>query len=524
MELLWLALAFFSGLSVKIIGLPPLVGYLLAGFILSAFGIGLTENSTLEQLSDLGITLMLFTIGLKLHFKDLLKKEVLIGGTIHMLLWTLLTVAFISLITFLLPHISNVSLSQALLLGFILSFSSTICALKILQESTNLESRHGKLCISILVLQDVFAVVFLVFSAGYIPSIWALALPLLLLLKPILNRLLNHVGHGELLFIMGVVLALAGYELFEAINLKGDLGALLIGMLLSGHAKHNELVKSLTNFKDLLLIGFFLSIGLLGVPDFSALSIALVLSLLLTLKFILFYALFALLKLRARTSYLTSILLSNYGEFGLIVAYIGVSLGLLSEQWLVILALTVAISLIITSICYTKAHDWYNLLRPILKKYQHNEPLEEDCRNYPQNIDILIVGTGRIGSSALERLNKLNTPNVWGIDSCVERVAKLQEKKFNVFLADAEDRDFWHDITNQKIQLVLLALPSTEESLKIVSQLKQINYTGKIIAVAQYEDERQKLRNSGVDEVYNIFKEAGAKFAEDSLDFANSNN
>lgn len=523
MEFFYLALAFLCGLCVKMVGLPPLVGYLLAGFFLSAFGVGNQENSVLTQLSDLGITLMLFTIGLKLHFKDLWKKEVLLAGSIHMLISAIFFAIGTLLITFLLPYISDLNHQQAMLIGFILSFSSTICALKILQEGNALGSRHGKITMSILVLQDVFAVLFLVFSSGEIPSVWALLLPTLFLVKPMIHRLIYYAGHGELLHILGILLALAGYTLFDAVNIKGDLGALLIGMLISTHSKQNEIVSSLSNFKDLLLLGFFLSIGLIGLPDWSAITLALVLTLFIPLKHVFFYALFTLFKLRSRTSYLTSTLLSNYGEFGLIVAYIGVSIGLISEFWLTTLGLTVSISLIITSVCYAQTHKWYYSLSTFLTKYQRQALLPEDELHYPNNIDVLIVGAGLVGSSALVRLNQLHASiNAWVIDRCSESVRLMQDKGLNTFCADAEDSDFWHVMGTQNIQFILIALPSVEESLQIIDQLKKAHYQGKIIAIATYDDDREKLYRNGVHATFNIFQEAGAKLAEDSLNLSKS--
>merc|ERR1711991_1173350 len=101
-------------------------------------------------------------------------------------------------------------------------------------------------------------------------------------------------------------MALSAYELFELVKIKGDLGALIVGMLLAGHSKASEITKSLMSFKDLFLIGFFLSIGFAALPTFEMLLIAGVFTLLLPVKFALFFGLFSLLKLRARTSFLSA--------------------------------------------------------------------------------------------------------------------------------------------------------------------------------------------------------------------------
>ena len=159
----------------------------------------------------------------------------------------------------------DVSLQSQALIGFALSFSSTVCVVKMLEEASELKTRHGKIALGILIIQDIVAVVFLVASTGKMPSEWALALLGLWLIKPLLSVLLNRAGHGELLPLLGFFLALGGAELFYLVDLKGDLGALLLGILLASHEKSSELYKALMGFKDVFLIGFFLSIWFHGI-------------------------------------------------------------------------------------------------------------------------------------------------------------------------------------------------------------------------------------------------------------------
>ncbi|MGY0594240.1 MAG: cation:proton antiporter domain-containing protein, partial [Paraglaciecola chathamensis] len=291
MEIMWLLFAFVGGLSMKQLGLPPLIGFLGAGFSLNYFGFENSDN--LQALADLGITLMLFTIGLKLNVRDLLKPEVWVASAQHMLIWVLLVTGVIYGLTYLgLSYFADMTLQQAALLAFALSFSSTVCVVKILEESGEMKTRHGKIAIGVLVMQDIFAVLFLVIAAGKTPTLWALALFALWFARPILYRIINSAGHGELLPLTGFLFALGGYYVFDLVGVKGDLGALILGMLIAPHAKAAELNKSLLSFKDLFLVGFFLSIGLIALPDMEMVMIALLLCVLVPLKFLLFFATF----------------------------------------------------------------------------------------------------------------------------------------------------------------------------------------------------------------------------------------
>ena len=369
MEFIWIGFAFICGLLTKLVALPPSIGYLAAGFIL--LFLGYEADSMIHVLADIGITLMLFTIGLKLNVKDLLKAEVWLGSLSHSVIWLLFGLVIfkgIALIT--IPFVSDLSITTSALIVFALSFSSTVCVVKLMEEHGEMRTRHGKLAIGILVMQDVIAVIFLVIATGKVPTPWAGLLLLFIPLKPMINKAINKAGHGELIPLMGFFIAFGAYELFELVHIKGDLGALLAGMYLASHSKASEITKSLLSFKDLFLIGFFLSIGFTALPTLEMLVIASVLTLLLPLKFMLFFFILVKLKLRGRTAFLSALALSNFSEFGLIIAALSTKEGWLSSEWLVILSLAVALSFIITNVLYNFAHDYFANHKEKFKRFE----------------------------------------------------------------------------------------------------------------------------------------------------------
>jgi len=516
MDILWLLIAFICGLGVKFLALPPLVGFLAAGFWLNAIGVGPQE--TLDALADLGITLMLFTIGLKLNVNDLLKLEVWGGTLSHMLLWSLgFGLALLGLAAFALPYFADVAISTAALLAFAFSFSSTVCVIKILEERGELNARHGKFSIAVLVMQDIAAVVFLVLATGKMPSPWAVLLAGLYFARPLLDRLLTTVGHGELLTLTGFLLALGGYQLFDLVGIKGDLGALVFGMLLSKHDKAGELAYALLGFKDLFLIAFFLTIGLTALPDFGMIAVALALCLLLPLKLALFFTLFTRLRLRARHAFLSSIALANYSEFGLIVAYLSVQSGWMDGDWLVILALAVSLSFVMTSIAYRFSHAGYARWKESLRRFESSERLPADVFDRPSSAEILVVGMGRVGRGAFESLHKTFGDRVWGMDSDRERIARQRAEGMHVFDGDGENADVWDAVDVTTIKLVLITVPKFDDCRGIAKQLRMAGYAGPVAAMARFSDDREALLAARIDEVFNFSKEAGVGFAERSL-------
>ena len=379
---LMLGVAFLFGLAFYQIGLPPLVGFLAAGFAMGAMG---AENTPLlTELADLGVTLLLFTIGLKLRVSSLLKPEIWGVATLHMLITVIVFSAILLGIGATgLTLFTGLNLTTAMIVAFALSFSSTVFAVKTLESTGETSSRFGRIAIGILIVQDIAAVIFLAASSGKLPSPWAIALlGLLLLRKPIL-ALLNKSGHGELQILVGFVLALGGAQLFEIFNLKGDLGALFVGALIAGHTRSDELAKTLLGFKELFLVAFFLSIGLSGMPTMEIFFAGLLLLALVPLKAVLFFWLFSRFRLLATTANRTTLALANYSEFGLIVAAIAVSIDWLPTEWMLVVAVVLSLSFVFASIINTNPNLVFNRYRNLLKRFESPKRLGGAERAFP---------------------------------------------------------------------------------------------------------------------------------------------
>ncbi len=514
MDPLWLLIALALGLISRQIFLPPMVGFLLAGFALHALGV--EGGEVLQEMADLGVLLLLFTIGLKLRLRTLLVPEVWGSASIHMLLTILFAAGLLMLMGMAgLSALGYLDWASAALITFALSFSSTVFAVKILEERGELKTRHGQVSIGILVIQDIIAVIFLATASGKIPSVWAFGLLLLPLLRPLLNKVLERAGHGELLVLFGFVMAIGGGELFTLTGMKDGLGALVFGALLGGLPKTNELARSLLRFKDLFLLGFFLQIGIAALPQASDILIAAILALLiLPLKSLLWFFVLTQFRLRARTSFLSAMELSSYSEFGLIVASMAIAAGWLGQQWLVIIALALTLSFVLAAILNAYAHSLYAKLEQFLLRYQSPTRLAVDVPPDLAGAEILIAGMGRVGSGAYETMRETFGDKVIGIDANQNAVHWHQERANKVILGDAEDLEFWQAVDSHKLKLVMLAMPTLRDMHQAVKLMKQIQYKGLIAAVTRFEDDRQVLEKAGVDATFNFYKEAGAGFAE----------
>lgn len=514
MELILISAAFIAGFIALKCNLPPLVGFLLAGFGLHAFGF--QSNDTIITLADLGVTLLLFTIGLKLEIKTLLSKEIWAGATIHNLLSTALFALVLFCFKFLgISSLAAMSIDQILLLGFALSFSSTVFAVKSLQEKGEMNATYGTIAIGILVMQDIFAVVFLTASTGKLPEWYAIALFTLPLLRPLFYKMLDWVGHGEMLVLLGIFFALvAGAGLFELVGMKPDLGALILGMLLAGHKKASELSKSLFNLKELFLVCFFLNIGLSAEPTLSGLALALLFLLLLPLKGILYFLVLNTFKFRVRTSLLASLSLFNFSEFGLIVGGLAFKMGWMSSDIMVALAIAVSISFILAAPINRHGHALYQRSGRWLREHAAEKLNTRDQLINPGHAQVLILGMGRIGTGAYDELRKRYGKISLGIEVRDDAAHQHKAHGRNVIAGDATDPDFWERILDTaNVKLVLLAMPHHQGNQIALEQLRRRNFQGQIAAIAEYPDQLDALIENGVDAAFNIYNEAGSGFA-----------
>lgn len=519
MDPVWLAVAFVLGFLVKQIGLPPLIGFLVAGFALNLMGV--ESDELLHKLADFGIMLLLFGIGLKLKIKSLFKREIWATASIHMLISVLaFGLIIFGLSVWGLSLFAALSFKTSLLIAFALSFSSTVFAVKILEENGAMSSTHGKVAIGILIMQDIFAVVYLTLASGKVPSIWALALlplvfiPRLIKFAP-LSAIINRSGHGELLVLLGILIPAGGAYLFSSVGLKPDLGAIAMGILLANHPKAKELSNAMLSFKDIFLVGFFLTVGLGGLPTLETTGIALLITLLLPLKVMLFYWLLAKFKLRARTATLTSFNLANYSEFGLIVGAAGVSAGWISPEWMIVFALALSFTFIIASPLNMHAHDVFIKWKKYLVRFERKEHLPDDEPIELGNAQVVVLGMGRTGTTVFNILQDKYNYRMLGIDHNLDTVKHHNHLDRRVIHGDADDIEFWQRIKpSSALKMVVLTTSKHATHLEVIHQIEKFSEKVSIAAICKYQDDMIELRHVGADIVFNLYSEAGLGYAE----------
>ena len=507
-ETLGITAAFVLGMLARLVGLPPLVGFLAAGFALSALGpLAGADPETfhaLDTIAHLGVLLLLFTVGLKLKPAQLVQGPVIGGALVHFAL----SVALMA------PGLVwglGLSWNAGVLLAVALSFSSTVLAAKLLDGKRELGAFHGRTAIGILVVQDLIALAVLALGAGQVPSPWALGLLALPLARPLLHRALDK-AEDELVVLLGMLLALvAGGAGFEALGLSGEIGALVMGMLMSSHPQAKELGKDLWALKEVFLVGFFLQIGLKGLPDMGDVALALVALVLLWAKGALFFALLVGFGLRARSAFLAALSLTAYSEFGLIVA------ARLLPDYLVALALAVALSFVVAAPLNRAAQPLFDRIEPRLTRWQRRTIHPDEQPRTLGGADVLVLGMGRTGSAAYDRLASLGLRPV-ALDADPFKAAQHRAEGRAVLFADALDRDFWRHVDLTGLRAAVLAMDDVDAKVMAARSLRARGFAGPIVAHALHQGYQAQLIDAGVDSAWLTMTQAGRTLADRVLD------
>lgn len=492
MDIVWVGFAFIVGVIVSKAKIPPLVGYLIAGLLLSLTGY--EPGVVLSQISHLGVIFLLFTVGLHINLKNILQIEVLSVSLSHLLISTILFTP-ISLYF-------GLNLEAAIIISITLGFSSTVLTAKMLESRNEMGAYYGRIAIGILIIQDLIAIGIIAYSGGGVPSPWALVLLGLPLFRPAFSWLLNLIKRDELILLMALSLAMGGDVLFEFFNLSGELGALVIGMIFANDERGDQLEKKIWGIKEAFLVGFFLEIGLGGFPTADSFYFIGVLILLLPVKAILFYMLFMLLRLRSRTAFLATTTLTAYSEFTLISGAVAASAGIIPTEYVVILGLLTAISYIINTFIVIYEDLFWDRYSPFLSRFERNVKHPDHMPLSIGAAEFLIVGMGAAGTSAFDKL-KNNSKRVVGFDIDPDIIKRHMTEGRRVVYADVQDIDMWERLDMSKVTCVIISMSSNIELKKhIVELIRNKNrFNGTILVLTVNEREDQLIRNSNAEPV-----------------------
>ena len=509
LELLWLAIAFLCGLIAHRFGIPIFVGYIIAGLIIAATGQDITER--VEELSHLGVILLLFTVGLHLRLRSVFSKPVLIGGSVHLVLSALLFMIAMPLLGW--------RVEQAAFLGLVLAFSSTVLAAKDLEVRHELGAYHGRVAIGILLLQDIAAIGVLIYldQAASLNDQWiaiAIAIPVAIVIRPFLSKLVAYVHDDDLMLVLSALLAMGAAGFTEWAHIGGEVGALCAGAMLADHARAHEMRRRLWDLKEFFLVAFFFLVGVHSFPEPGALlevlGISALILLLLPFKAALFFSLLTLLGLRARTAFLTGAALTSYSEFTLLAGLLAMEAGLISSVQFSVLGLVTAISFAINLPINRLINRIYSRYEVTLTRMErHDKPHPDDQATHFGRATHLIFGMGRTGRAAYDYL-VANGYRPLGLDVDPVKIQRNLDSNRRVVYGDVQDPEFWESSDLSGLKGIIVAVPSLDARLDAV---RRTHGDTPISTFAINDDELSKLLEAGPASISHVLTDAGIRIA-----------
>lgn len=520
-----LAFTTFLAFLVHKLKQPPILGFILSGFILGPLLPGFDlNNSSIELFSSIGVTFLLFTLGLELNLKELknLGKISLITGIGQ--------IVFTSIIGFVICYLLGFNLIQSFFISIGLTFSSTVVILKLLSSVNQLSTLHGKISIGFLLVQDFVAILILIivstfkglqstdfhiiFSNLFFSILKMLLLTVLIMFfcKFFLYKIMDSLrDQKEILFLLSLSWALVVAFIFSSplIGFTKEVGGLLAGIALSNRFENLQLESWTKPLRDFFLALFFVLLG--SSIQINSIELAIIPTIIFSIFVLvgnplIVMILMGLFGYKKKTSFLTSLAVAQISEFSLIITnYAYTELNLLDNVALVTMTLVGAITMAISSYMIYYNIRIYDFLEPYLsvfefKKvianlYLNNQDLDID---FFSNKKILICGCHRIGNRLLE-LAKDYAKEILVVDIDIEKVKGIQKKGFDVLFGDIANDEFLRSLSLNNYELIISTIPNYDDNKKLLNYLNIIKSDALKIVTASNEKDAHNLYLLGAD-------------------------
>jgi CPA2 family monovalent cation:H+ antiporter-2 len=521
-ELLTDILIIFS-LSVAVLyichrlNIPTIVGFLISGLLAGPHGLALIGAvNEVEILAEIGVVLLLFTIGIELSFAKLqkIKKAVLMGGSIQVVLTIL--------VTFVVARQLGFGLGESIFLGFLISLSSTAIVLKLIQERAEVDSSHGQTTLGILIFQDII-IVAMILATPLLSSVKAIQGESLIFLlfkgigvillvivsaRWIVPRVLYQIAktrNREVFLLSIFVICLAVAWATSSAGFSLSIGAFLAGLIISESEYGQEALSNVLPFRDVFTSFFFISIGMLlniGFLFEQSVLILLIAFGVLIIKSIIAGLAAILLGLPLRTSILVGLALCQVGEFSFILSESGIEHGILDENsYQMFLAVSVLTMLVTPFIIVFSPRLADTILRlPIPDKLKIGfSPVLETITKAKRD-HLVIIGFGLNGRNIARAARAAGIPYVI-IEINPDTVKSERAKGEPIYYGDATGETILKHANIKDARVVVSVINDHVANRRIVELVRRLNPKAYLVSRTRHVNEVKPLYELGADEV-----------------------
>lgn len=502
-----------GGILARIARQPLILGYVLGGIAIGPFTPGPTvsEPHAFELFADIGVILLMFSIGLEFSVKDLMRVRwvALAGGFFGILLSIGSAVVLGSLIGW--------STTQSIVIGAVTSIASTMVLVRLLVDRGELRSMHGRVMIGIVLVEDVAVVAMTVlmpalgeFDTGRLlliseTLIWALLIlvPLGYLGAKVIPSILTHVARTqdqELFLLITLTISLGTAAVTQMVGLSLALGAFLAGLIISASEYAHETLARLLSLRDAFVALFFVTIGILIDPHVIVDNLSLLMtmiSLIIVGKFVTRTTVVRLVGYPWATAILVGIGLTQIGEFSFVLVQAARSAGHIgSEVYNATLAASL-ITILINAALVRYVPNWIGRRR-VAHPQLDMAPWPSGGESIQQHV--VLCGFGRVGHSLGTALEAFQLPYVV-IDRNPDTIRRLQVRGTPCLYGDASHRELLMKARAAEASLIIVALPEIESAALAIGRMRDLNPNVPILARAHGSAEAERLGALGVTEV-----------------------
>ena len=492
---------------------PLVPAYILAGLILGPLGLGVIKDpESIRALSEFGIAFLLFAVGLEINIKRL--KD--IGVTAS--LGGLLQVALVFFAGLFIAGKLGFGGFESIILGLVLAFSSTMIVVKLLSDTEQLDTLHGRIVLGILLIQDLIIIIVL----SVLTNAESVSAPLILTAllrgailfitaflagKYIFPSLFNFAARSkELLFLASLTVLFLFAILAHFLSFSVAIGAFIAGLALASLPYHHDIVGRVNPLKSFFATIFFTSLGMQLTtinPDFMIKSLYLILAVII-LKPLIIYAIVTLFGYEKRTSFFSGLSLGQTSEFSLIIIVMPVIAAAISQEVFSIIILITIITMILTSYLLEFQYPIYLFFSPLLGFLEKIFPIKKkellEYKSRGQKIDVVLIGKHRMGTIFFDTLAKIRK-RILVVDHNPDVINKLIKMKNPCIYGNMSNREVLDKIKTRNLKTIISTVPSLQDNIYLIKYIKNKNKRTNVIISANHLHEAKILYYCGADYV-----------------------
>ncbi|WP_019955166.1 cation:proton antiporter [Yoonia vestfoldensis] len=517
---------------------PLIVSFIAVGLLVGPSALDLVRaDAQITLLSQLGIAILLFLVGIKLDVK-LIRSL----GAVS-LLTGLGQIAFTAIFGFLIGLALGLGVTTSFYVAIALTFSSTIIIVKMLSDRREIDSLHGQIALGLLIVQDIVVVLaMIVLSAigigaagdghggGSVPLVLASGVGMLAAViafaryvaDPLTERLART---PELLLIFAIALAAMFAAIGDVVGLGKEVGGLLAGVALASTPYRETIAARLAPLRDFLLLFFFIGLGagldlsLLGTYAWAALVFS---AFVLIGKPLIMLGIMGALGYRKRTGFLAGITVAQISEFSLIFIAMGVTIGHVEQDALGLVTMVGLVTIAASTYMITYSHQLYTIFEPWLGVFERKSTPRDnqDAARTGDHHQVVIFGLGRFGTAIGLRLQRRGI-KVLGVDFNPAAARRWRDMGLDTAFGDATDPEFVADLPLAGADWIVSTVPIHPASLShedtritLIQLARAAGYRGQIAVTSHHAPETQRLRDAGADLVLEPFQDAADRAAD----------